>query len=153
MFAFVLKFVSVLKQTKQPKEKRRTLHPAFTKPTTTSSADELENARLLIVRTAQRYHLPEFEVLRQGKSLPRKRSLKALAPFFDEKSQVLRVGGRLAHGNYQMDFKFPIIVPRQSVIIAPLIHETHLHCLHGGWQLTLSTSRQTVWIPNGIEKW
>ena len=47
-----------------------------------------------------------------------------------------------------MDFKFPIIVPRGSIINAPLIRKTHLQCLHGGWQLTLSTLRQTVWIPN-----
>ena len=149
VFAFVLRFVSDLKQTKQPKEERRTRRPSFTNPITTPSADELEKARLLIFRTVQGYHLPEFEILRQGKRLPRKSSLKALAPFFDEETQVLRVGGRLANSNYQLDFKFPVIVPRQSVIIAPLIRETHLHCLHGGWQLTLSTLRQTVWIPNG----
>ena len=47
-----------------------------------------------------------------------------------------------------MDFKFPIIVPRQSIINAPLIRETHLQCLHRSWQSTLSTLRQTVWIPN-----
>ena len=147
VFAFVLRFVSGLKQIKQPKEER-TCRPSITNPITTPSVDELEKARLLIFRTVQGYHLPEFELLRRSKSLPRKNSLKALAPFFDEENQVLRVGGRLANSNYQLDFKFPIIVPRQSVIIAPLIRETHLHCLHGGWQLTLSTLRQTVWIPN-----
>ena len=81
--------------------------------------------------------------------LPRKSALRALAPFFDGEKQILRVGGRLANSNrYHMDFKFPIIVPRRSIINAPLIRETHLQCLHGGWQLTLSTLRQTVWIPN-----
>ena len=81
--------------------------------------------------------------------LPRKSTLRALAPIFDEKKHILRVGGRLANSSrYHVDFKFSIIVPCRSIINAALIRETHLHCLHEGLQLTLSTLRQTVWIPN-----
>ena len=110
VFAFVLRFVSGLKQTK--KADRRKNLPSLTNPITTPAADELEKARLLIFRTVQGYHLPEFETLR-SKSLTRKNSLKALAPFFDEENQVLRVGGCLVNSNYQQDFKFPIVVSRQ----------------------------------------
>ena len=137
VFAFVLRFVCGLKQAKLSKKERRTCRPSLTNSVTTPSADELEKARLFIFRSVHGYHLPQFEILRQGKSLPRKSSLKALAPVFDKENQVLRVGGCLANNNYQLDFKLPIIVPRQSVIIAPLIRKTHLHCLHGGWQLAL----------------
>ena len=80
--------------------------------TATLSAVEIEEARLLIFRTFQKQHLTEFEVLKQNKRLPRKSTLRALAPFFDEEKQILRVGGRLANSiRYHMDFKFPIIVP------------------------------------------
>ena len=60
----------------------------------------------MIFRPVQGYHLQEIEFLRQGKSLPRKSSLKAFAPFFDKENQVLRVGGRPANSNYQV-FQVP----------------------------------------------
>ena len=150
VFGFVLRFVSNVKQNKKPTEERRKRHALHNmQGTATLSAVEIEEARLLIFRTFQKQHLTEFEVLKQNKRLPRKSTLRALAPFFDEEKQILRVGGRLANSNrYHMDSKFPIIVPRRSIINAALIRETHLQCFHGGWQLTLSTLRQTVWIPN-----
>ena len=150
VFGFVLRFVSNVKQNKKPTEERRKRHALHNmQGTATLSAVEIEEARLLIFRTFQKQHLTEFEVLKQNKGLPRKSTLRALAPFFDEEKQILRVGGRFANSNrYHMDFKFPIIVPRRSIINAALIRETHLQCFHGGWQLTLSTLRQTVWIPN-----
>ena len=139
-------FVSNVKQ-KTEERRRHSTHNI--QRTATLSAIEIEEARLLFFRTFQKQHLTEFEVLKQNKGLPRKSTLRTLAPFFDEEKQILRVGGRLANSNsHHMDFKFPIIVPRRSIINAPLIRETHLQCLHGGWQLTSSTLRQTVWIPN-----
>ena len=53
MLAFGLRFVSGLKQTKQPKEERRAFSPSLTNLITTPAADELEKARLLIFRTVQ----------------------------------------------------------------------------------------------------
>ena len=130
-----------MKQNKKQTDERRTRHSTHTlQRTTTPPANEIEGARLLIFRKFQKQHLTEFEVLKQNKRIPRKRTLRALAPCFDEEKQILRVGGRLANSNrYHVDFKFPITAPRRSIINAPLIRETHLHCIHGGWQLTLST--------------
>ena len=134
VFAFVLRFISNVKQNKKPTEEKRRHSTHNIQRTATFSAIEIEEARLLIFRTFQEQHLTEFEVLKQNKGLARKSTLRALAPFFGEDKQILRVGGRLANSNsYHMEFKFPIIVPRRSIINAPLIRETHLQCLHGGW--------------------
>ena len=98
-------------------------------------------------QAVQRHHIPDFEVFREVKSLPCKSSRSALAPFFNKVCQVFRVGGRLANSKYQLYFKLTIIVPRRSVIIAPLVRETNLLCLNGGWHMLII--RQTVWILNG----
>ena len=148
VLASVLRFVSNIKKACYQKRKRNLQRLPKFDLIAAPSAGEIEKARNLIFRAVQEHHLPEFHIFKLGKQLPQKSSIRSLTPFFDEEKQVLRVGGRLANSTHQLNFKFPIIVPRQSVIAPSIIRETHLKCLHGGWQLTLSTLRQTIWIPN-----
>ena len=87
VFGFVLRFVSNMKQNKKPTEGRRKRHALHNmQVTATLSGVEIEEARLLIFRTFEKQHLTEFEILKQNKRLPRKSTLRALAPFFDEEN-------------------------------------------------------------------
>ena len=84
-FIFVLKFVSIVKQKKKPTEGKRITHPTHkVERTVTPSGNDIEEARLLILRTFQKQQLTEFEVLKQSKNLLGKSTLRALAPFSDE---------------------------------------------------------------------
>ena len=86
--AFVLRFVSNVKQNKKATEERRRRHPTNNmQKIATLSAAEIEEARLLIFRTFQKQHLTEFEVLKQNERLPRKSTLRALAPFLTKRKK------------------------------------------------------------------
>ena len=76
--------------------------------------------------------------------------LNNLSPFYDDEYDVIRVGGRLANSPYNVDKKFPIIIPKYSPITDKLIRESHLRNLHSGPQHTLFDLRQTIWIPGGL---
>ena len=87
---------------------------------------------------------------RRIKLLPKRGRLFKLSPFYDPDNKVVRVGGRLANSPYNIDKKFPILIPKDSPITVLLIREAHARNLHGGPQLTLFYLRQTIWIPGGL---
>ena len=87
---------------------------------------------------------------RRIKLLPKRGRLFRLSPFYDPDNKVVRVGGRLANSPYNIDQKFPILIPKDSPITVLLIREAHASDLHGGPQLTLFYLRQTIWIPGGL---
>ena len=87
---------------------------------------------------------------RKIKILPKRGRLFKLFPFYDPDQKVVRVGGRLANLPYNIDKKFPILIPKDSPITVLLIREDHARNLHGGPQLTLFYLRQTIWIPGGL---
>ena len=114
------------------------------------SAPEIEESRLAIMRLHQLESFPkEFQLLQEGKKLPKRNRLRALTPFYDEESRVIRVGGRLAQSDYPTDMKFPILVDKQGVIPRLICLQFHLRTLHGGPTLTLATIRQQYWIISG----
>ena len=73
-----------------------------------------------------------------------------LSPFYDPDSKVVCVGGRLANSPYNIDKKFPSLIPKDSLITVLLIREAHARNLHEGPQLSLLYLRQTIWIPGGL---
>ena len=78
---------------------------------------------------------------------PKRGRLFKLSPFYDPDIKGVRVRRRLANSPYNIDKKFPILIPKDSVF---LIGEAHARNLHGGSQLTLFYLRQTIWIPGGL---
>ncbi|XP_076294565.1 uncharacterized protein LOC143215848 [Lasioglossum baleicum] len=110
--------------------------------------DELDNARLTIVRCEQlRLFSTEIACLEGSRSLLRG-PLVRLSPFLDERG-ILRVGGRLKHSLLDYDEKHPIIMPEKSKVTSLIIVYFHERLLHGGTQLTLSNLRRMYWIPRG----
>ena len=82
--------------------------------------------------------------------MPKRGRLFKLSPFYDPDNKVVSVGGRLANSPYNIDKKFPILIPKDSPITVLLIREAHARNLHGGPQLTLFYLRQKIWIPGGL---
>ena len=72
-----------------------------------------------------------------------------LSPFFDEQTKTLQVGGRLSQGNFRESMKFPFLLEKDSQIAFLILQLFHEATLHGGGQLTLNSSREEFWIPNG----
>ena len=111
------------------------------------SAPEIEESRLAIMRLHQLESFPkEFQLLQEGKKLPKRNRLRAVTSFYDEESRVIRVGGRLAQSDYLTDMNIPILVDKQGVIPRLICLQFHLRTLHGGPTLTLATIRQQYWI-------
>lgn len=90
----------------------------------------------------------ELKCLRNGKLLPRKSSLTALAPFIDDWG-LIRVGGRLCHAMMSYDEKHSVILPGNSMLAKKLITKSHLSLLHGGNQVVTRHLRQKFWIIGG----
>ncbi|XP_076298363.1 uncharacterized protein LOC143217706 [Lasioglossum baleicum] len=110
--------------------------------------EELDNARLTIVRCEQRrFFCTEIACLETSQSSLRG-PLARLSPFLDELG-ILRVGGRLKHSLLDYDEKHPIIIPEKSHVTSLIINYFHERLLHGGTQITLYNLRRSYWIPRG----
>jgi hypothetical protein len=72
--------------------------------------------------------------------------LVALAPFVDEETGLIRVGGRLSQSEYADSKKHPMVVDSKSHLGRLLIQKAHLDTLHGGPQMTLYHLRQEYWL-------
>ena len=107
-------------------------------------------AQLCTYSLVQQHHLAEFRLIGNGKIVPRNNNSLSISPFFDDESNLIRVGGRLANSLWNIDKKIPLPVPRKSPIKSLLIRKAHERSFHSGAQKKLHTLRQTVWIPGGL---
>ena len=111
--------------------------------------DEIEKAEIVIISTIQReFYLRDYELLKSdssGKAVGN--SLKKLCPIY--LSGVLRVGGRLRRGTYELDVKHPIIMPPDSHVTRLLIEEYYRNVGHSGTSHTWTSRRQRFWIAKG----
>lgn len=71
--------------------------------------------------------------------------LRKLNPFIDEQG-IVRVGGRLKHSTLSYSAKYPILLPRSSLLTRHLIYYYHLKYLHAGLRTLLFLLSQSVWI-------
>ena len=67
----------------------------------------------------------------------------------NEKTNVLRVGGRLKHSKLIYNQLYPILLPRSHRLTELIIRDQHLKSFHAGTQATLSTIKSTYWIIDG----
>lgn len=155
--AFVFRFVNNLKAAV---ELRKAGNPP-TKPPIRQQAEnvmehvkpvhriELNQAEAFwIKQTQSSAYAEELKFLREGKTIPRKSKLIALAPFIDNDG-IIRVGGRLSNAMMSYDEKYPIIIPGNSQLGKKLIIQTHLCQLHGGVQVVTRQLRDKYWFIGG----
>ena len=70
--------------------------------------------------------------------------LRKLNPFMLD--NLLRVGGRLSKAALPEETKFPIILPRKSIITDLIMHNAHETTGHGGRNFMLANLYQKYWI-------
>uniref|UniRef100_A0A8D8HDN4 (northern house mosquito) hypothetical protein n=1 Tax=Culex pipiens TaxID=7175 RepID=A0A8D8HDN4_CULPI len=118
------------------------------------TADELENALLVLVKSTQdQFFSNEIRYLQQNNQIPSKdrgfkSQMKTLNPFIDE-SGLVRISGRLQNAALPFDTKCPIILPYNSHLTLLMMRETHRKALHAGPQLLLAILRQKYWPIKG----
>ncbi|KAH0807440.1 hypothetical protein GEV33_015351 [Tenebrio molitor] len=122
--------------------------PVLQKFSSALSVEELEHARLVVLKYIQSRELAdEIRCIQKSKKLKCQRLAK-LDPFID-KNGLLRVGGRLKHSLLAYESKFPILLPEKHHVTKSIIRETHEDELHAGNEATLAAVRQRYWPISG----
>lgn len=117
------------------------------------SVSELHYAENKIIGLQQnKFFKEEIETLQEDESenshipgseknqLKFKSPINRLDPFLDD-TGVLRVGGRVHRGNFNIELKHPIILPRKSHITNLLIRHFHERIRHQGRGMTTNEIR------------
>ena len=94
--------------------------------------DDRSHAVNFICAQEQQVHFAsEIKCLVSKKPLPGNSRLLPLYPWLED--GLLKVGGRLAHGDLVSDdMKFPIILPKESCFSTLLVQDVHIRYLHCG---------------------
>lgn len=112
--------------------------------------NELNSSLNSICNFAQRESFSEeYELLKKNKTLPTKNKLLNLTPFFDNNTNLMRVGGRLSNSYYDYDVKHPILLHSSHHVTTLLLSHYHTLSMHCGPQLLLSITRHKFWIIGG----
>lgn len=136
-FAYVLRFVN---NAKNPNSK----------VTSTLTVDELYNSFCHLARLSQlQSFASEYDLLSKGKGLSPKSSLLSLTPFFDNKLNIIRVGGRIDASEFNYNKRHPILLHASDHFTKLFFDHEHKCNLHAGPQLLLALVRETVWPING----
>ena len=134
VLAIIRRFIAALK-----KDKRHLQQPI--------TPQEIIAAKLELIAMEQRqFCCQEFNLLMQQQELAKSSNLRNLCPFYDPDSKTLRVGGRLGNSNLTELKKFPVLVPKESLLVPLIICHFHEMTLHGGGQLTHAVIREQFWI-------
>ncbi|XP_061684073.1 uncharacterized protein LOC133505126 [Syngnathoides biaculeatus] len=110
--------------------------------------EELEAAKIVIIKAAQRDAYPEECVaLLENRAIPKSSTILNLDPFV---CGLLRIGGRLRHASVNPEVKNPIILPKQSHVTRLLVSHHHAKVKHQGRQFTEGAIRAAgLWIVAG----
>jgi len=107
------------------------------------SVQELSHSTRYWIKVAQnKSWTSDINALKKGSKLKQTSRILSLNPFND-KSGILRVGGRQENAKLSFDTCHPIILPSNHPLVKLLIRSEHLRLLHAGHLLTsASLSRQ-----------
>lgn len=116
----------------------------------TPKADELVQARTVVVRTVQQEAFKEdHRSLAKGETVSKHSPLWKLDPILDADG-VLRIGGRMTSAAISWDEKHPIIIPKNSHIATLLVQYYHEQVAHQGRHITEGAIRSAgLWILEG----
>eukprot|EP00102_Acyrthosiphon_pisum_P020672 XP_016657882.1 PREDICTED: uncharacterized protein LOC107883053 [Acyrthosiphon pisum] len=106
---------------------------------------ELDEAMLVIVRSAQECYLSQLVVgLRRGSPVQSK-ALARLCPFLDSDG-IIRVGGRMQNSNWSERRKHPMLVPKESHLAVLITRHWHLYACHARPRLLIALVQQRFWV-------
>ena len=103
------------------------------------TADEIRRARQYWDKSTQKTYTESYLNCE---------AVKRLDLFEDEKG-IIRCGGRLKNSALQEETKFPILLPKNNPYTKLVIQDCHSKILHQGTTHTLSTLRESYWVPSG----
>lgn len=110
---------------------------------------ELQAAKEALVKGVQYQAFPdEIKALNKKQPIPSKSPLKNLHLGIDTKG-ILRVGGRLQLSEEEYQTKHPMILPSKHPFTQLIAKHFHIHSLHSGPRMTLSSMRQEFWPLRG----
>ncbi|XP_067214210.1 uncharacterized protein [Linepithema humile] len=113
------------------------------------NAEEIQQATITLVRLAQRESFQEeILTLSKGKPLCARSKLYSLKPFLHE-DNTLRVGGRLAHSEFDFDKRHPMILSSKHCLTKLIFENEHRLLLHVGPQSLLAQVREKYWPIGG----
>ncbi|KAJ8369138.1 hypothetical protein SKAU_G00091660 [Synaphobranchus kaupii] len=128
------------------------LHGAAAHPNDISARDSQE-AELIILQQVQHECFPaELTHLRASKPVPSSSRLAALAPEFDNTSQLIRVGGRLRRsGDLEEDAIHPIVLDSHHPVTKLIIQDFDEKIHHPGAERVFAEVRRRYWVLRGRE--
>ena len=95
------------------------------------------------------YFKSDLVAIKGETQLSKQSHLRKLNPFLDHRN-VLRVGGRLRKGDIDAELKFPVIIPKESVIARRIVEWCHGKVEHAGRTTSLNEIRSRgYWVVNG----
>ncbi|XP_070074116.1 uncharacterized protein [Drosophila takahashii] len=107
--------------------------------------EEIQAARILCLREAQKCFMDDRNLLTENKPLRSRSQLIKLSPFVC-KDGLLRVEGRLANSQLPADVKHPILLPKSHRITRMILEHEHTANLHPGVSALFVFTRQKYWI-------
>lgn len=108
------------------------------------TTSEKEEARQMLVRSDQQKEFcKEIEAALDDEHVSPKGSYQ----WFDKKTQLLRLCGRVQSENLEFDAQHPAFISPKGNLAKLLIRHAHNKTLHGGVQQIIQLIREKYWIP------
>lgn len=106
--------------------------------------EEVRNAQNYLISFEQMQHFSsEIQCVSQNEKV-RNSPLSNLNPILED--GLLRVGGRLAASDMDLERKQPIILPKDSSLVKLIVRTEHEKLLHGGVTAIMASLRMRFWI-------
>lgn len=116
-------------------------------------ASKYQQAEISLLRQAQidSFHT-EYQALRDGKPIPSSSRLLTLSPEFDEKTALIRVGGRLRRAT-DLDYNtvHPIVLDPNHPVTHLIVKQYDTKLCHPGPERVFAEIRRHYWILRGRE--
>lgn len=111
------------------------------------TVEELQHGTDLIWVCVQRKEFSDdYRSLQRGTDVHKGSSIASLSPFFDEKTKLIRVGGRLKNASIVVDAKHQVLLPKNNCITKLLLTYLHKMHMHAAPRTLIAISRQKYWI-------
>ncbi|KAK3103260.1 hypothetical protein FSP39_017922 [Pinctada imbricata] len=111
-----------------------------------------KDAEGLIIRTVQsEVFRREKDILKDSKSISKDSRLSKLDPTLDD-NDILRVGGRLRHSEFDLAERSPILMPGEHRVSLLIVLHFHEQTHHQGRHITEGAIRNAGWWITGAKR-
>ena len=106
--------------------------------------------KMWVSNEQRKYFSKEISCLK-NKAMNKKpvRCLVSQLDLFLDNDSIIRCAGRYQYSNLTYQRKYPILLPKESVITKLIVEDRHRRISHYGLKSTLTEVREEFWIPKG----